>query len=246
MLAPLGGKSGIARYGFLCHAGHRCGIAGVKHQPVVCGGYHHCGVGIAGGGSAHHKRYGHALTLHHGCHAAHLLERRGYQAAQCHHIGIYLFGFGYNFFAGHHHAEVGHFIAVAAQHHGHYVFAYVVHVAFHGGYHHASGIAGFAATLFFDIRIEPTHGLLHGSGALNHLWQKEFSFAEKHTHAVDAAHKRTIYHGYGAAEALMHLRQQFFHAVAVAALHHAAQAVLGTESGVGEGGRCGFAHFLVA
>ena len=95
---------------------------------------------VAGGGATHHYGRCHTFALHQRSHTAHLLERRCDEAAQRHYVGIQCLGLFHNHLAGHHHPEVNHFVAVATQHHGNNVFAYVVHVALDGGNHHSAGI----------------------------------------------------------------------------------------------------------
>ena len=116
----------------------------------------------AGGGSPNQQRdFAHAeivVLLHFASDKLHFFQTRRNQATQTNDIGAFHLGFGQNFMARHHHTHVDHIEVITLQHHGHDVFANVVHIALHGGNHdltfglhiHASGF--LLAFFFLDIR----------------------------------------------------------------------------------------------
>ena len=87
----------------------------------------------AGGRSADQQRQLHAAALHLGGHVRHFVQRRRDQAAQPDDVHLALDGRVEDLVGRHHHAEIDHLVAVAAQHHADDVLADVVDVALDRG-----------------------------------------------------------------------------------------------------------------
>ena len=64
----------------------------------------------------------------------HLVERGSNQSTQGYKIGMMLKGGLHNLFGRHHHPKVYHLKVITAQHHSHYVFANVMHIALYRSY----------------------------------------------------------------------------------------------------------------
>ena len=178
------------------HANGAGRIGHVDHRLVVVRGDLDGGVSPAGGGATDQERHLKALALHLGGHVAHLFEGRGDEARQADGLRAVLAGGIENLVAGHHHAQVDHVIAVAAQHHADNVLADVVDVALDGG-HDDLALAGGAGAQFFgfDVGNEVGHGLLHDAGRLDHLGQEHLAGAKQIAHHVHAGHQRAFDHG---------------------------------------------------
>ena len=87
----------------------------------------HRSVQVARSRAADHHGHAHAGAFERDNRVRHFVERRRNQTAQAHDIRIFR-GFG-DCLGRDHHAQIRNRKAVAAEHHGDYVFADVVHVA---------------------------------------------------------------------------------------------------------------------
>ena len=98
-----------------------------------------------------------------------------------------------DFSRGDHHAQIDHFVAVAAKHDTNDILADVVHVALHGRDQHAAS-AGLLPTLRESLLLhegqEVVYGFLHDSGASHNLWQKHFALAEQVANDLHSLHQR--------------------------------------------------------
>ncbi len=99
--------------------------------------------------------------------------------------------------ARHHHAEIDHFIIVAAEHDADDIFADVVNVALHRGHDDAALHETCRRGLFFrfQIRLQVRHGFFHHARAFHHLRQKHAPRSEQIADHVHRAHQRTFDHG---------------------------------------------------
>ena len=126
----------------------------------------------------------------------HLVERRGDQPRQTDHVRLPRPRGVENRLRGDHHAEVDHFVVVAAQHDADDVLTDIVHVPFDGGQDdgavapHASG----SLLLRLEKRHQVSHGLLHDAGALHHLGQEHFPRTEQIADDVHPLHQGTLDH----------------------------------------------------
>ena len=119
----------------ISHHAHRPrSILHVHDGLPVRGSDFHGRVRAAGRGAADQQGNGETFALHFFRDVHHFFERRRDQAAQADQVRV---GFArglQNFVARHHHAEVNHFVIVAAQHDADDVLADIVNVALHGGH----------------------------------------------------------------------------------------------------------------
>ena len=105
-----------------------------------------------------------------------------------------------------------------------------MNIAFHCRNHHLAGLgAHLAATLTLDERGEPSHGLLHCTGTLDHLRQEHLSCAKHLTYAVHSRHKRAFDHLNGRAEHRHCIGQVTLHSVDNALYEHALHTLVGSE-----------------
>ena len=100
-----------------------------------------------------------------------------------------------NFFGRHHHAEVDHLIAIAAQHYADDILADVVHVTLDRG-HDDAALGSDAGADFFrlDVGQQMGHRLLHHARRFHHLGQKHFAGAEQVADHIHAGHQRPLDH----------------------------------------------------
>ena len=194
----------LVRQQALRHAHAARGVRHINHRALVMRRNLDGGVHARGGGAAYHQRNFFdaevVVLLHLAGHVLHLLQAGGDQAGQAHNVGAFHLGAGQNLMAGHHHAHVDHVEVIALQHHGHDVFANVMHITLDGGdddlalgAHIAPG--GFVQALFFfDVRNQVRHRLFHDARTLDYLGQEHLALAEQVAHDVHAGHQRALDH----------------------------------------------------
>ena len=201
---------------------HRDGPGGVQDvkggAPAVGRLDLHGGVGLGGGGSPDEEGKREPQALHLPGHVDHLVQGGGDEAAEAHHVGLYLPGLLQDGLGGDHDPQIHHVIAVALEHHPHDVLADVVNVPLHGGQEDGAGVAdcagpgvgpgvgsgvprgsGFRALrrahhplLLLHERHQVGHGLLHDPGALHHLGEEHPPRAEEITYGVHPVHEGTF------------------------------------------------------
>ena len=147
-------------------------------------------------GSADEERQVEALALHLRGHVHHFVERRSDQSGQTNDIDPVGARFGEDFFAGHHHADVDDFVAVAGQNDADDVLADVVDIAFDRGHEDFSLGAGvgIGRALALHVRGEPGDRLFHHAGAFHDLRKEHFPLAEEVADDLHAVHQRTFNH----------------------------------------------------
>ena len=152
------------------------------------------GVRFAGRGAANEQWHGKALPGHLFAHVYHLFKRRRDQPAQADQVHLSFAGCGKDFVRRHHHAQIDHFIIVAAQHHADNVLADVVYVAFDGGHENAALRLVISRGLLLRLheRQQIRHRLFHDTGALHHLGQEHFARAKQITDHIHSRHERTF------------------------------------------------------
>ena len=125
---------------------------------------------------------------------AHLLQRRGDQAAEADDVNVLAAGRLQNLVRRGHDAQVDDLVVVAAQDDADDVLADVVNVTLDRGQQDAPGRAAVAALGLFrlDVGHEVGHGLLHDAGALDHLRQEHLARAEQIADDVHAVHQRPL------------------------------------------------------
>ena len=141
----------LLRQQVAAHAHRAAGIGHVDHRADIVGRNFHRGVHPAAGRPTNQQRRL-ALTevgvaLHLGGHMLHFLKAGGDQARQANDVSAFLFGFGQDVLAGHHHPHVHDFEVIALQDHGDDVLADVVHIALDGGDHDLALGPGLPASL---------------------------------------------------------------------------------------------------
>ena len=103
-----------------------------------------------------------------------------------------------DFFGGHHHAKVNHFVVITLQHDTDDIFTDVVYITLDGSHDNFAFGLGVFALFRFDIGNQVGHGLFHNASRLDHLGQKHFASAKQVAHHVHAVHQRAFDHLDGA------------------------------------------------
>ncbi len=191
---------------------HHGGIARVNDRTAVARRYLDRRMKGRSRGPPYEQRYPESASFHQTGHVTHLVKRRSDKSAESHEVGILLDGTRHDILTGHHDPHIDHVNPVATHYHTHYVLAYIMYIALNGGYDHAPRRRHpRTALLRFYKGSKPCHGLLHRTGALYHLRQKQFSFAKQVTDSVHTGHKRTVNH--------THRRSALFHSLVKITLH---------------------------
>ena len=101
-----------------------------------------------------------------------------------------------DFFRGHHHAKIDHFVIVALEHDADDVLADIVHVALDGGEHDLAVRRRVRAAVFLLLHVghEEGHGLLHHPCRFHDLRQEHLSRAKQVADGVHAVHQRAFDH----------------------------------------------------
>ena len=99
-----------------------------------------------------------------------------------------------DFFGGHHHAKVNHFVVITLQHDTDDIFTDVVYITLDGSHDNFAFGLGVFALFRFDIGNQVGHGLFHNASRLDHLGQKHFASAKQVAHHVHAVHQRAFDH----------------------------------------------------
>ena len=167
----------------------------MNNVPGVFGGDLHRRVPCGSGCAADQERQFQSLVLELLGHLHHLVEAGRDQAAEPHDVDLLGLRLRDDLRAGHHHAQVDHLVAVAAQHHAHDVLADVMHVALDGGHQHAAAFyrrRALRLPLLLHVGQEMVDRPFHHASALHHLRQEHLSFAEQVAHRLHATHQRAF------------------------------------------------------
>ena len=105
-------------------------------------------------------------------------------------------GFGKNFVAGNHYAQIDYFIVIATEYDADDVFSNVVDIAFDGRHQYlateALGVRTGGKFFFFHKRQQVGDGFFHHTRRLNHLRQEHFSAAEQIADDCHSVHHRAF------------------------------------------------------
>jgi hypothetical protein len=99
------------------------------------------------------------------------------------------------------HPEVDDLEIIALEHHGRYVLADVVNVAFHRGEDGAAFGGTFHGAVFEEWP-QYIYGAVHGSRAFHHLRQEHLAAFEQGAYQLHALHQGVLHHRVGASGAL--------------------------------------------
>ncbi len=148
------------------------------------------GVQGGGGGAADEQGRREPPGGHLAAEFLHLVQRGRDQPADADDVRADLLRPGQDGLARHHHAEVGDFEAVAAQHDAEDVLADVVHVALYGGEQDARFPGAFVGGA--HIGLQDFDGVAHHLGGLDHLRQEHLARGEAFAHPGHPVHQRTL------------------------------------------------------
>ena len=146
-----------------------------------------------GGGAADKYRYCDACLAQTLRYVAHLVERRGYKAAQTDEVDLAGKGLLDDLLRGNHHTEISHLEIVAREHYTCDILPDVVHVALDGGYKELSGrVRWRCAARKLYVRAQYLDGAFHRAGRLDYLRQEHLARPEEFADMCHAAHERAL------------------------------------------------------
>ena len=154
----------------------------------------------------------------------HFVERRRNQAAQADALRTPCHRFVDDALRFDHDTQVIDFISVAGHHDRHDILADVVHVAFHGGDQHLSGVVCSAVRTLFDVGRQGRHGALHHAGGLHDLGQEHLAFAEQRSDPLHRRHQQGVDYGHRTAQRLVTLQRILLDVIRHAFEHRVADA----------------------
>ena len=144
---------------------------------------------FGGGGATNEEWQVQSAGLHFTGHIDHFVEGGCDQAAEPDHVHAMLHSSVEDLLFWNHDAQIDDVIVVASEHHAHDVLADVVHVALDRGEENLAGLFALAFRRGFEVRCEPSHGLLHHACTLDDLREKHLAGTEKVSHDVHAVHQ---------------------------------------------------------